>query len=200
MPSFILMKGFTAVGKSTLARKISESLKAPLFSSAIIRRELGLAPDQGNEFEYRLDDPVFVEQISPRTYRALVERGTSAIESGHKSVILDATFNFRWQRDLVYEAAHSVGADVIIVLIEVSDEAEIRRRLEKRALEGSTGYAEISAWDTYVSTRELSDPLSGKEMSRNGVSVYCVDSYKRTVTQKSDSASSTMLTLLREVV
>ena len=162
----IIMKGFTATGKSTLANKLIQLLDHTIvLHSAVIRRELGLEPDgnQGLKYEFRLDDFVFIENVSKKVYKEMIDRCVPSLNKG-ENVILDAAYNFLWQRELVYDAVNSFNNIKIIVLqCIIDDEEEIKYRLKKRA-SNDDALSEADSWQTYLSTKTLSEPIQDSDL------------------------------------
>ena len=157
----IMMQGFTAVGKSTMAKYLNSQLpEAITLHTAVVRQQLGLAPGQPGapSYDFKLDDFVFVNEVSKRVYGTLAQEAETLLQNG-RSVILDGTYNFIWQRRQVYDLTHRLSIPLVLIHCVCSDENEIRHRLRNRGSNPDTPFAETNEWETYLSTRELSDPL-----------------------------------------
>lgn len=154
----VMMKGFTAVGKTFVAKKIFHCLRniceIDIYHSAVVRKELGLSP---SKLSYRFDlkDPIFVKMVSPRVYGEIARRAKESLKQ-HRNVILDATYNFFWQRSQIYTTTQSFGADVYILNCTCKDEKIIKKRLRMRS---GSPFDEASAWETYLSTVRYSEPI-----------------------------------------
>ena len=163
------MKGFTASGKSTVASLLASSLpQTKLLRSAITRKDLGLEPggSAGYQYKYELNDPTFINIISPLVYTENAKRAV-ADSINFQFVIIDSTYNFRWQREEVYQLAHGKGQDVVIIQCTCPDDEVIKGRLIQRSKRGDDILGEINAWDTYISTTLLAEPVTKIELNQN---------------------------------
>lgn len=157
----IMMHGFTAVGKSTMAKYLCSHLPdAITLHTAVVRQQLGLAPGQPGapRYEFKLDDFVFVNQVSKKVYGTIAQKAETLLQDG-RSVILDGTYNFTWQRQQVYSLSHRLRIPLVVVHCVCSDENEVELRLTSRGRNPDTPYAETNEWESYLSTKELSDPV-----------------------------------------
>ena len=180
-----MMHGLTGTGKSTVAQLLGRTFpNTVVFHSAIIRLSLGLAPDDlsqsGAGYEFSLDDPIFTDTVSRVVYQKIVDEARMAIADG-KNVILDGSFSMSWQRELVYALARELEVDFCILHCTCLDEDEIRSRIAMR--EGQTDpFSEAANWNTYLSLRDKSDPLTGDfEDIDFPLWVVNYDTYSRTV-------------------
>jgi predicted kinase len=156
------MHGFTAVGKSTVAKYLYSRLaNASTLHTAVIRQQLGLAPGQPGapSYDFKLDDRVFTDEVSKKVYGTMAQKAEGLLQDG-KSVILDGTYNFIWQRQQVYDLSHRLGVPLVVIHCVCSDENEVKNRLAKRAHNPATPFAETNEWETYLSTKQLSDPIA----------------------------------------
>jgi predicted kinase len=156
----VMMRGFTAVGKTLVAKKLFHCLKnnceIDIFHSAVVRKELGLASSKLN-YRFDLRDPVFVRVVSPRVYGEIARRAKEGLKQ-HRNVILDATYNFFWQRNPIYTIAESFDTDFYILRCTCKDEKIIKKRLRIRG-DPSSPFNEASAWETYLSTVRYSESI-----------------------------------------
>lgn len=155
----ILMTGYTAVGKSALARKLAKILNADIFHSSVVRKQLSLAPKTREEaekfFNYRNKLRENVDRI---VYEKMADEAKSSLSKG-KNVILDAGHFFRWQRKNVYKKVTPLGAEIFILRVTCSDEEEIKRRLKNRLRKfGESPFSEAITWETYQSSKEVMEP------------------------------------------
>ncbi|MBW2981175.1 NTP transferase domain-containing protein [Candidatus Woesearchaeota archaeon] len=156
-PFIIIMMGYTATGKSTVVKKLAKILNTDIFHSAITRQELGLKPaksEAGEFFDLRSKKR---EKVDKRVYGQNAKRARNSIKKG-KSVILDAGYFFKWQRNQVYDMVSSFGPDVFIIRILCKDENEIKRRFEERLkrFDKST-FNEAPTWNVYVSSKKVTE-------------------------------------------
>lgn len=132
-PMLIMMTGLSGTGKSTVARRLSRALGAPLFVSDVVRKELagaeGAAPAAWQEGIY---DPAWTQA----TYAHLFALAEAQLVRG-VPVILDAAFLTTEQRRGA--AAAATRCDVPLVVVEtVCDEETVATRLAARANEGTS--------------------------------------------------------------
>ena len=97
-----MLNGYTAVGKSTISRLLNKKLHdSSVIHSSQVRTDLNLTPDK-LKYEFKLDDETFVNIISKKVYEQMASIAEEYLKN-KTYVILDATFNFTWQRELIYE-------------------------------------------------------------------------------------------------
>ena len=170
----IMMNGYTAVGKSTISRMLSEKIpESSVIHSSEVRSTMNLTPDK-LDYEFKLDDEYFVNTISKKVY----EKMTSLAEQGLKStpnIILDATFNFTWQRNLIYDLVDLLDETIIVVKITCSDENLIIGRINDRKNRHDV-FSEAKDIDTYYSTKKLSDAIEQDDyLIKNKVEILHYD-------------------------
>ena len=143
-PTLILMSGVTGTGKSTLASELSRRWAMEHISSDLVRKDLaGIGPIDRRYESFQ--EGIYSPQFSARTYDAMIAEAGQQLLTG-KSVILDGTFRRADERTKAVDVARGMGADCWIVQC-VLDEAEARRRLEKRAAEDSS--PSDGRWELY---------------------------------------------------
>ncbi len=152
--------GYTAVGKSTIAKKIAKIPNTEVFHSAVIRKEMNLTPKTFEEadrfFDYRNK---LRDETDKIIYKKLAENAESSLKNG-KNVVLDGGYFFNWQRQIVYEKVRQLGVEVFVIKVKCDDENEIKRRLKKRKEEfNSSPLNETPSWNTYLATKQLTESL-----------------------------------------
>jgi len=151
----ILMNGFTATGKSTVASKITKSLNCEIFHSAVVRRELGLSPskkDADKFFDYRNK---LRQNVDRKVYGEIAKKAEIALKKG-RCVICDCGYFLKWQRKQIYKIAKKYDIPTYILRIICEDENEIKRRLIKRYNQfDDSPLHETPSWNTYLSTKEI---------------------------------------------
>lgn len=161
----IMMHGYTAVGKSSVASYLSSHLlDVKVLHTAVVRKELRLAVGQDNapSYQYKLDDKMFIE-VSGKVYAKLLQKAKKYLDSG-SNVILDGTYNFFWQRKGVYDLARTANTHIVIVNCLCSNEQEVQKRLNKRSQNSESPFAEVNDWETYLSTKHLSETLDNDRL------------------------------------
>lgn len=144
-PALIVMCGLTGTGKSFLAGRLARRLGAATFTSDVIRKEILGIPAT----EHRLDkygEGIYRSNATGRTYDALLDRASTALER-RESVILDASFMRREDRDRARKLAEQTGSRFFIVECTCADEVAVKRLIERLRQSGqpSDGRPEIFA-------------------------------------------------------
>lgn len=127
----VIFMGRVGTGKSTLSRKFSDMLNIKRFSSDHIRkRSMDLPLTERTPDSKRV--LLYSEQVSERTYEKL---GEEAAGSEANSVILDATYSKKANRDKLVAKLESEGRDYVFVEARCPDET-IKERLQGRENQG----------------------------------------------------------------
>lgn len=106
VPVLLLVGGAMGVGKTTLARGLSQELGWEILSSDVIRKELaGVSSAELQDVPY--GQGIYTKSWSERTYRDLQERAGEILAAG-RSVILDASFGRRLERQAAAQLAATV--------------------------------------------------------------------------------------------
>ena len=157
-PRLLLMHGLSGSGKTWMSGQLMTQLPAIRLRSDVERKRLyGVDPHQPSGSD--LGTGMYTEAMNSRTYNELASLAQTVLAAGY-SVIVDAAFLRRWQRELFVEQCARLGVDWVIVHCEVP-EATLRRRLQERAHRGN----EVSEADTSVLDfqRRTIEPLDGNE-------------------------------------
>jgi len=141
----IVMCGLSGSGKSTEAKEIAKKLGADVISSDIVRKRLaGIDPKTKVLDEFRAG--LYSAAMTQRTYAAMQAQAHDLLMSG-KTVILDATFQRRDERQSAVRLARETGAQFACILTEASETA-IRRRLGTRLAKGRD--PSDARWEIYL--------------------------------------------------
>src|SRR6266699_5657082 len=128
-PLVIAVTGRVGTGKTSVARRLGSELDWPVLSSDQIRKTLaGIPLTKRTATERRCE--VYSEQITEQTYKQLIERGLTAVES-HGGVVLDATFSSRANREFLRKECKNSHVGFQFVELDV-DPGEIEPRLRAR--------------------------------------------------------------------
>lgn len=170
----IMMNGYTAVGKSTISRLLCEKIPDSfVIHSSEVRANMNLTPDK-LDYEFKLDDDYFVNTISKKVYEKMVSIAEKGLESA-TYIILDAAFNFTWQRILVYDLVDLLDEKLLVVRITCSDEKIIIDRIEDRKNRNDV-FSEAKDIDTYYSTKKLSEDIEKDEyLKKKEISILHYD-------------------------
>lgn len=165
LPStMFLVGGLMGSGKSTLAQLLGRELGIPVLSSDRTRKELYHATASSRSAPFGTG--LYTTEADRATYEALLERGTARLQQG-QSVIIDATFRRKADRERFRRAAAEFGAGFRLVMTACPDEL-IRERLaarEGKMNEISDGRLEL--FDSHLAAFEQPDPDSEQFLCAN---------------------------------
>lgn len=158
-PVLLLMHGFSASGKSRLARRIAPRLGAILLRSDVERKRIaGLAPLARSDSSP--DSGLYTEAMTRATLLRLASLADQLLGWGYP-VIVDATFLLAWQRRLFLDLAQSRGIAVAILDCRVPRD-ELRGRLAARLARGRD--ASEATLDVLEAQFERAEPLAAEEL------------------------------------
>jgi len=121
----ILVGGLPASGKSTLSGALADRLGLSLLSSDRLRKELaGFPPEQPAPAAYRAG--IYTPEWTRHTYALLLERAAALLAAG-ESVVLDATWTAREQREAAAGIARACHAELVALRCEVPHELAEKR-------------------------------------------------------------------------
>ena len=159
--ALMITHGLSGSGKTWLSQQLLESLGAIRVRSDVERKRLhALAPDARSGSG--IDSGIYSSDASQRTYARLAELATMILRAGY-SVIVDAAFLQRVQRDQLRAVAEQVRALFIILDMQTPEStlpARLRQRQQQR-IEASE--ADLTVLQHQLTTRE---PLSGDEQGQ----------------------------------
>ncbi|MDF1578779.1 MAG: ATP-binding protein [Desulfurivibrionaceae bacterium] len=130
LPGILVFFGLIATGKSTLATKWAASHGATCFNSDRVRKELA-GPAASTGSKESLDQGIYSREFTRRTYDALLGKAETECRAG-RTVVLDASYRSRAERDRVRALAARLRVDVLFVFCNCPEE-EIMRRLAIRS-------------------------------------------------------------------
>jgi aminoglycoside phosphotransferase family enzyme/predicted kinase len=129
-PSLVITCGLSGSGKTWFARQLASRLRALHVRSDVERKRLaGL--DAHADSRSPPDAGIYSLEFNRRTYAHLLDCTAAALASG-ESIVVDAAFLRRGERQDFLELAHSVGAPLTIVRCDAPD-AVLRQRVAARA-------------------------------------------------------------------
>jgi aminoglycoside phosphotransferase family enzyme/predicted kinase len=133
-PRLVLMHGFSGSGKTWLSRQLMLRLPAIRLRSDIERRRLhGLRETEASSSA--VAEGLYAAEERTDIYRRLADLAENMLEAGH-TVIVDASFLARVERDRFHDLAKRAGADFAIVGT-TTEQKELHRRLERRQRDGT---------------------------------------------------------------
>ncbi|UCF07648.1 MAG: AAA family ATPase [Thermoplasmata archaeon] len=148
-PILIIACGLTGTGKSTILNEVAEKTGFAILTSDRVRKALvGIKPEE-HRYE-AFDSGIYSKELSEKTYLHMIEEGKRLLLEG-KSVILDACFPKKWQRDKAREAAAHASAQFLCIEF-TAPESEVKQRLDQR-FETKDGISD-GRWEIYVAQKE----------------------------------------------
>ena len=128
-PTIWVVCGLPAGGKSTIAREMAKILGVQILQSDFVRKQLlGVPMDKPMDLPF--ESGIYSKEASSLTYGKLIMLAQEVIEKGG-SVILDATFSRRHQRDEVIRLAREMDTNIIFIECAASYEM-LKKRLAER--------------------------------------------------------------------
>jgi hypothetical protein len=141
-PTLIITCGLMGSGKTSLAVELAAALRAELIRSDIIRLKYKESPGEGTKAAF-LSGP-YSADVTARVYKDMADQAGKLLTAG-RTVILDAGFANRGQREIMRKLAAECNAGFALLVCEIPRELALSR-LEKRRVEGkdvSDGRAEL---------------------------------------------------------
>lgn len=146
-PKLIIMRGLSASGKSTVSKKILDTLGAIRIRSDVERKRLFNVSSNENASR-SIDTGVYSTTASQQTYEKLLELAEQVISVGY-NVVVDAAFLKHEQREPFQKLARHLK--VSYVILEITAPAEI---LQQRIVERKN---DVSDADLAVLKHQLSN-------------------------------------------
>ncbi len=133
-PVVVLTCGLMGTGKSTVGGALATALGASMLRSDAVRKELAgaeAATGAGASF----GEGIYSEAFNRRTYDRLLESALQEADRG-RSVVVDASFGRRRERERFLEEMRVVGVNAVVVHLQC-DRALALERLDRRRAEGT---------------------------------------------------------------
>jgi predicted kinase len=154
-PLLLITCGLVGTGKSLLAHGIADAHDMDVISSDVVRKELaGIAPHDRRHESYQRG--IYSRRFTQQTYKAMLDRARELLKEG-RSVILDATFSQKRQREMAHRLADEAGA-LFFCLEATADEKVVRQRLEQRSQDASA--VSDAGWEVYEAQRATFEPIT----------------------------------------
>ncbi|UCG69567.1 MAG: AAA family ATPase [Thermoplasmata archaeon] len=148
-PHMIMACGLTGTGKSTILNEIAKQKGITILTSDKMRKELaGISPDEHRYVAF--DSDIYSKEFTEKTYLHLIDEGKKVLLSG-QSVILDACFPKKWQRDSAKSAAEDVNAKFLCVEFTCPEDV-VKVRLAER-YDSKEGVSD-GRWEIYIGQKE----------------------------------------------
>ena len=159
-PRLIAVGGMIAAGKSSVSDGLGRRLSLPVISSDLTRkRMLGVAPT--TPLAHGAGQGAYSQDKQRDVYAEVLRRARVVLESG-RSVVLDATFGRRADREAARGLAAAVGASFCFVECRVPDQVA-RARLEARSQRPSVSDGRLAIYDELLASYEPVTELRATE-------------------------------------
>lgn len=163
-PVMLVATGVAGSGKSSLARVAVGVAGAVRLSSDVERKRLAAMRPTDRPADAAATRALYGEPMTRRVYARLAGLAGDLLAAG-TSVVVDATANLRWQRDLLAAAAARASAPLAWLDIDLP-EATLRERVERRARQGGDpSDATVEILRAQLAARE---PLGASEVAPGG--------------------------------
>lgn len=156
--SLLITHGLSGSGKTTFSQDLLERLGAVCLRSDVERKRMaGL--DALARTGAGVEEGIYGRDFSRRTYGHLAYLAERLLHAGW-TVLVDATFIARWQRELMHHVAGACGVPFHILDFSVAPE-ELRQRVTARSAAGTdASEADLAVLEQQLKSQE---PLTGEE-------------------------------------
>jgi aminoglycoside phosphotransferase family enzyme/predicted kinase len=145
--SLVLVGGLPGAGKSTVAGGLADQLGLVLLSSDRVRKELaGINPDMPAPAGYR--EGIYTPAWTKQTYAELLTRAERLLALG-ESVVLDATWSDRAERQAAASVAGRTSSDLIALRCECPPDVAAARMRRRGASDADEGIAAAMLKDAH---------------------------------------------------
>jgi aminoglycoside phosphotransferase family enzyme/predicted kinase len=131
-PSLVIFSGLMGTGKSTLAAELAFELGLEQVKSDAVRKQIAGIPATERCLD-KFNEGIYAADYTKKTYLRMQETADSALASGH-SIILDASFSKRGDRENLRQLAEKTKAGFFIINTICPDEVA-KNRLDSRILD-----------------------------------------------------------------
>jgi aminoglycoside phosphotransferase family enzyme/predicted kinase len=151
-PVLLEVGGLPGTGKTTLSRALGTAVGAEVRSADETRKRLaGLGPDAHPAS--RLDSGLYTEQMNRRVYQALLNGAADALTRG-RSIVLDATFRRRKDRESARALAALHGARFLMVECEAPEEVVVARLRDRATTPDPWSDATVATFRAHLARYE----------------------------------------------
>jgi predicted kinase len=157
-PRMVITHGLSGSGKTTFSQQLIMQYEMIGLRSDIERKRLaGL--DALAKSGSGMESGIYTRDFSRRTYEHLAGLAEKLLQAGW-SVLIDATFIARWQRELFRQLAERCNVPLHILDFDLPEEI-LRQRVHARSAEGrDASEADVSVLEQQLKTHE---PLASEE-------------------------------------
>ena len=156
-PSIVITHGVSGSGKSTRAQAFVEDGAIAIRSDVERKRLFGM--DRAARSDSPVGGGLYSADVDRRTYQRLSELARIIVRAGY-SVVVDAAFLKRWQRDLLRAAANELGVRFVIADCS-APQSVLRERVTRRLAQAYD--ASEATLDVLASQLATEEPLGPDE-------------------------------------
>ena len=152
-PVLYVFFGMIATGKSTLSQGWAWHKQLPCYNSDWVRKELaGITPTESQR--ETIDAGIYSNEFSQKTYSILLKRAEAKLKRG-ESVILDASYQYKQDREDIKALARKLHCQVYFILCQCS-EKEMKLRMDER--ENDPAAVSDGRWEIYLKQKKRFEP------------------------------------------
>lgn len=152
IPIVIVVMGASGVGKSTVARRLSEWWGLEWIRTDQVRQELV----GGREPDASYGQGMYSEEISTATYQDVTQRAAHCIQEG-RSVVLDGTFLNPSHRESIQAVGRNLSCPVLTVWCDCPQEIARERIVQRRELGIDISDAHLDVYEKQLALLSVAD-------------------------------------------
>ncbi len=186
-PALVVMHGLSGSGKSTIAQSLTQSVPAICVRSDVERKRLVGLPMLARSHS-AVASGIYTADLTARTYHRLLDLARLCLNAGH-TVIVDATFLKRWQRDLFRREARARGVPFVIIDVTAPQHVLRTRVAARLAADAGASEADLAVLAQQSAQHEVLTP-------EESAAVLSVDSARADLQTIQQNASLALRRLL----
>jgi len=163
-PTVMVVMGRIATGKSTVATALSDKLNVDHYSSDRIRKNLMGVPLKERTDASRRQQ-MYTRDMSIKTYGRLLKQAEKHIDR-RESVILDATYSRKEDRQHLVDRMASLEADFYFIEVQANDETVLKRLQAREEREDVISDARIEDFEELSSHYEPPEEIHSDHIIR----------------------------------
>ncbi|MDH5343683.1 MAG: AAA family ATPase [Betaproteobacteria bacterium] len=152
-PALIITHGLSGSGKSQVAAEVMQQLGAIRIRSDIERKRMHGLPSSADT-DSGVAAGIYSAGATRQLYHQLADLARKILDAG-QTVIVDATFLQRRQRDLLRKVASACAVPFLIVSVTASKEILCDRIRQRRVAGGDPSEADVAVLENQLATQEL---------------------------------------------
>jgi hypothetical protein len=151
--TLVMMIGLSGTGKSYVAGALAARIGAALLRSDVVRKQAA-GIDPATPMREALDTGIYADAARASVYPLMHGRARDYLARGH-SVVLDATYISRSNRDAARRVAADAGLPFLAIEVTATEDM-VRSHLAGR--EAQPGAASDADWQVYLAQRRRLEP------------------------------------------